>query len=408
MTPSVPCEAIDDRENDLHSIGDLPMRVVINGWFWDRPDTGTGQYTKHIARLLSELGEKAPDVTVVIPTGQSPDGAPSHDDFTTDRLKLIRHPIRITHLSKVWWEQILIPRIARQLKADLLHIPYWAPPAGTWGPTVVTIHDLIPLTLSAYRGNPMARLYTSLVAASTPGATLVITDSEASRHDIVNTLPVSPDRVQVIPLAVDDSFSPAAGESDRSIRHDWGISEGYLLYLGGFDIRKNLATMLRAFTYVSRAVDDAQLVIAGRLPQKDSTFTPDPRRLAKEMGIPDRSLHFLGYVPESHKPALYRGAKVFLFPSRYEGFGYPPLEALSCGVPVVGSNAASLPEVVGAAGMLTDPDDAEGMAGAVIQLLIDEQFHTRLSRRAMEQARRFTWTRTARLTMEAYRAALTV
>jgi len=384
------------------------MRVVTNGWFWNRPDTGTGQYTRHIARLLSALGEQAPDVIVVVPAGQSPEGAPSHDDFTTDRLKLIRHPIRITHLSKVWWEQFLIPRMAQQLKADLLHIPYWAPPARTWGPTVVTIHDLIPLILPPYRGNPLARLYTSLVAASTPGATLVITDSEASRHDILNTLPVSPDRVQVIPLAVGDSFSPVAGESDRSIRRDWGISEGYLLYLGGFDIRKNLATMLRAFTYVSRAVDDAQLVIAGRLPTRDSPFTPDPRRLAKEMGIPDCSLHFLGYVPESHKPALYRGAKAFLFPSRYEGFGYPPLEALSCGVPVVGSNAASLPEVVGPAGMLTDPDDAEGMAGAMIQLLIDESFHSELSRRATEQARRFTWARTARLTLKAYHTALTV
>lgn len=384
------------------------MQVVINGWFWDRPDTGSGQYTRRIVRLLSGLSDGAPDIYVVAPARQTPVDGPSCDDFATERLSVIRHPTPTTHLAKVWWEQIVIPRVAWELKADLLHVPYWAPPVRTPIPTVVTIHDLIPLVLPAYRGNAMARLYTSFVAAATPRATLLLTDSEASRRDILSNLPVDPKRVQVIPLAVDNSFSPKANDDDQSIRHGWGINDGYLLYLGGFDIRKNLATMLRAFVYVRQAVQEALLVVAGRLPRVDTAFSPDPRRLAKEMGIPTQTIRFLGYVPESHKPVLYRGARAFLFPSRYEGFGYPLLEALSCGVPVVGSNATSIPEVVGAAGVLTDPDDAEGMAGAAIQLLIDDEFRALLSDRATEQARRFSWARTAHQTMEAYHYALTL
>ena len=146
------------------------------------------------------------------------------------------------------------------------------------------------------------------------------------------------------------------------------------------------------------------LVIAGRLPERDTPFTPDPRRLAREQGIDERLVRFIGFVDEDEddKPTLYRGAVAFIFPSRYEGFGLPPLEALACGTPVVGSNVASIPEVVGDGGVLLPPDDAEGMAGALIQLATDERFRAELSHRALAQATRFSWERTARETLAAY------
>ncbi len=149
----------------------------------------------------------------------------------------------------------------------------------------------------------------------------------------------------------------------------------------------------------------AAAVSAGRLPERDTFLTRDPRRQAQEIGLAPEWVRFTGPVGEADRPALYRGAVAFLFPSRYEGFGLPPLEAMACGVPVVGSDAASLPEVVGDAGVLLDPDDAAGMAGAVIQLAEDPAFRAELSRRALAQAARFSWERTARQTLAAYREA---
>jgi len=162
--------------------------------------------------------------------------------------------------------------------------------------------------------------------------------------------------------------------------------------------------VMRAYRWVGPTIgEECPLVIAGRLPEQDTSFAPDPRRLALEEKLDERFVHFIGFVEEGDKPALYRRAAAFIFPSRYEGFGLPPLEAMACGAPVVGSDAASIPEVVGRAGVLLHPDDAEGMAGALIQLAIDEDFRSKLSRRALTQAAHFSWERTAQETLRAYR-----
>jgi glycosyltransferase involved in cell wall biosynthesis len=177
--------------------------------------------------------------------------------------------------------------------------------------------------------------------------------------------------------------------------------------LGGFDVRKNLATVLATYRWVGPALGETcPLVIAGRLPERDTALTPDPRRLMRDEEVDEHLVHFSGFVDEADKPALYRSAAAFVFPSLYEGFGLPPLEALACGTPVVGSDAASLSEVVGDAGVLLPPFDAKGMAGALIQLATDEGFHVEMSRRALDQAARFSWGRTARATLQVYHEAL--
>jgi len=379
------------------------MRIAINAWFWDSPTTGSGQYTR---RLVEHLVALEPDLEVTLVT---PKGWGFHVSRFTPHVSHGTQPEtwnpkpQTGSLRKVWFEQVAFPRACRSLGAGVAHVPYWAPPLASSIPTIVTIHDLIPLLLREYRGGPLVRLYTALVSATAQSAALVLTDSEASRRDIVAHLGLPEEQVRVVYLAADARYtpdpSPLTGGSQR------GVPERYVLYLGGFDVRKNVATALGAYRWAGPVIgEECPLVIAGRLPERDTPFTPDPRRLAREkgQGIDERLVRFIGSPAEADKPALYRRAVAFIFPSRYEGFGLPPLEALACGTPVVGSDAASIPEVVGDAGVLLAPDDAEGMAGALIRLATDEGFRAELSRRALAQAARFSWERTARETLAAY------
>jgi len=358
------------------------MRVAINTWFWNSLTTGSGQYTR---RLVEHLAASTPGLEIVPVAPQS-----------------LIYGLQ-SALGKVWFEQVIFPRACARLGADVAHVPYWAPPLHPSVPTVITIHDLIPLLLREYRGGPLVRLYTALVSTTAQNSALVLTDSEASRQDIITHLDLPAERVRVVYLAADERYAPEPAPDDGEIRARYDLPERYALYLGGFDARKNIATTLATYRWAGPCTgEECPLVIAGRLPEWDTPFAPDPRRLAREQEI-EQYVRFTGFVDEAHKPALYRGAVAFIFPSRYEGFGLPPLEALACGTPVVGSDTSSIPEVVGSAGVLLPPDDAEGMAGALIQLATDEGFRAELSRRALAQAARFSWARAARETLAAYR-----
>ena len=371
------------------------MHVAINAWFWDQPTTGSGQYTRRLVKGLTAL-ETDLQITLVAP-------APGEQEDGDERYA--RHPIACprANLGKVWFEQVAFPRACRRLGADLAHVPYWAPPLRPSLPTVVTIHDLIPLLLDAYRGGLLVRLYTALVTRAARHAELVLTDSQASRRDILARLRLPEAHVRAIYLALEAGYDPTPTPQDADIRAKYDLPAQYVLYLGGFDVRKNLVTAIEAYGRAAPTIGERHpFVIAGRLPREDTAFTPHPRRLARERGVDRRCVHFPGFVAQGDEPALYRGATAFIFPSRYEGFGLPPLEAMACGTPVVGSDAASLPEVVGDGGMLFGPHDAEGMAQALIRLVRDAAFRADLSRRALRQASRFSWQHTARQTMAAY------
>jgi glycosyltransferase involved in cell wall biosynthesis len=381
------------------------MHLAFNAWFWDRLGTGSGQYSRRLAEHLVRL-EPSLEVTLIVPRGAG---------FTAHRFQPSVHlqdgkPDLHTergHLRKTDFEQRVFPHACRDQGADLAHVPYWGSPLSPSVPTVVTIHDLIPMLLREYRGGVLARGYTALVATSAGSADKILTDSDAARTDILDHLGLSPELVRAVPLAVDSSFGPEPGDGDEMTRARYCLPDQYILYLGGFDVRKNLATALQAYTWVGRTLgEECPLVIAGWLPSRETRRIRDPRLQARELGLRPSWVKFTGPIREEDKPSVYRGAIAFFFPSYYEGFGLPPLEALACGTPVVGGDVSSIPEVVGDAGVLLDPKDAEGMAGAIIQLVQDQTFRAELSRRALAQAARFSWDRTARETLEAYREIL--
>ncbi|MCS7061232.1 MAG: glycosyltransferase family 1 protein [Anaerolineae bacterium] len=349
------------------------MKIALNAWFQDMPHTGSGQYARQLEAALREI---APHVDIAAVRPRARDNA-----------------------SKVWFEQVGFPRAADRMRADVALTPYWAPPLHSRTPAVVTVHDVIPLALPDYRGGPLQRAYTSLVRAASANAAHIITDSEFSRKDILKHLPVRPESVSAIPLAADARFTPfVPAEQMQAVRERYNLPDSYVLYLSNFDRRKNIETLMQVYVWCGEPIGhDFPLVIAGE--PDTPVFAHNGRKMtlaqmAKELEVDD-VVHFIGRVAEEDKPAVYAGARCFLFTSLYEGFGLPALEALACGVPVVGSNAASIPEVVGDAGMLVDPMDARRMAGAVIAVCTEDVLHDQLSRRALLQAAKFSWQRTA-------------
>jgi glycosyltransferase involved in cell wall biosynthesis len=387
------------------------MRIAINAWFLNQAGTGSGQYLDH---LLAAMADARPGTAsglrllLVTPV--------DHPEFEVPGLDVEVWPVRSRfwtdrprRLGKVWFEQVFFPRLCSRWGADLAHVPYWGSPLWPTVPTVVTVHDLIPLLLPAYRGGLPVRLYTRLVAASARRATAVLTDSLASQRDIIDHLGLPPERVHCIYLGIDEDFCPEPAPDDEAIRHKYGLSRGsdslptsrYVLYLAGHDVRKNVAGLVEAFATVARADDDVTLVIGGKLPPKDSPPFFDPRPLVTALDL-EGDVRFIGWVDEAHKPALYRGAACAVFASHYEGFGLPVLEALACGTPLVTSNKGSLPELVGDAGFAMEPEDVPSLAGAILSCLVDERLAQELRQRGPKQAARFSWQKTAQETLGIY------
>jgi glycosyltransferase involved in cell wall biosynthesis len=309
------------------------MHIVINGWFVGQLDAGSGQY---LHQLLTYLPRRASEhrYTLLVPA----DLPQTHawPGVTTVTRSLLRGP---RQLATVWWEQVTIPSAARNLGADVLWVPYWAAPRQQPVPTVVTVHDMIPRLLPAYRGGRRQQLYTRLVSDTARRASAIITVSEASRRDVITELGVRSERVIAIPhgpnATATDDLTPAQVEA---VRMRYQLPARYFLYLGGFDMRKNVGGILAAYRrYLDKGGDpEVKLVIAGKLPADDSAFAPDPQKIAAELALQD-AVQFCGFVADEDKPALYHLAVAYLFPSLYEGFGMPILEAMQAGTPVVTS-----------------------------------------------------------------------
>lgn len=374
------------------------MHLAVNAYYWDRPDTGSGQYTRQLVTHLTEL---APSLRISLVHRRTDSGRmPTAPSSCQQHLVASKRG----HWGKVLFEQVGFPRACRRIGADLAHVPYWGSPLRSAVPAVVTVHDLIPLLLPEYRGGMLGQLYTSLVSAAARGAQWVVTDSVASKNDIVAHLGIPAGRISAIHLAADSRFRP--GPPNRDVAAKYGLPDEYVLYLGSFDLRKNVTALLNAYSYIGPAIGDRfPLVLAGRLPSAPSRRFPDLRTELEELGIEDL-VHITGYIDERDKPAVYRGAAALVQLSHYEGFGLTALEAMACGTPVVVSNRSSLPEVVGSAGFCLEPDDLEGIAGAVIACATDESLRADMRQRGLEQAARFSWAQTASQTLQVYSKVL--
>ncbi len=354
--------------------------------------------SRYVYSLLRELRALDPPEQFVAYLGQvdpPPDLAPT-ERFLPRRATwpTVRPSVRIA------WEQLVLPRWARHDRVTLLHGPVNALPIAWSGASVVTILDLT-FVLLPRAFNRANRLYLRWMAAfAAARANRVIAISEATRQDIIRHLRVPAERVQRIYCGVESRFRPIENGELRDFRELHGLKDGFILYLATIEPRKNLIRLIDAYGELRRRGSTSRsLVLAGGPGWGVETIVSH----VHEAGLTE-SVRFVGFVPEREIPLWYNAADLFVYPSEYEGFGLPALEALACGTPVVASNRSSLPEVVGKAGVLVDPTDTRAMADAMQRVLEDERLQSRLSAAGPEQARPFTWRRMAEETLAVYRA----
>jgi glycosyltransferase involved in cell wall biosynthesis len=380
--------------------------IGISGLPLDYPFSGSAVYVRNLARDLPKV---APDLSFRLFTRW----AAAESSLLTTQLSSPFARINRGHglgarLDKLAWEVGSLPAASAMRRQALLHSTYFAAPMVAASPQVVTVHDVIPLVLPEYHRSRQADLYSRLMAWNVPRtARLIVTVSEHAKRDIVRVLGVSEDRVNVTYEGVEARFhrDQPVGARER-VGTKYRLPKRFALYIGGAERRKNLETLIRAWAHVVRVLRDLELklVIVARFPPPDALY-PDIPGLVQAMGL-EKDVTLIPEVNERDKPALYAGALIFCFPSLYEGFGLPPLEAMASGIPVVCSNASSLPEVVGHAAISLPPKDVGEWGDAIVRLADSESERAALTSLGLKRASEFSWMRTAEQTAGIYRRLL--
>jgi len=289
-----------------------------------------------------------------------------------------------------------------RLGLDLLHSPDFIPPAFGYDRSVITIHDLTFLYYPSFLTRESRGYYNEQIEWAVQRTDHIVADSHATKRDLTSMLGVSSERITVIHLAADPAFQPIPDREARRVANEYALEPGFLLFVGTLEPRKNIPGLLRAYRLLlDREVTAQPLVLVGG---KGWLYEEIFDRVeALKLGDQVRFLHG---VPDADLPGLYSAASVLTTPSFYEGFGLPALEAMSCGTPVVVADRASLPEVVGDAGILVDPEDPEAIAEGLTRVLTDEELRTRMAALGLERASGFSWGRVARETLDVYRQVL--
>ncbi|MHB0858259.1 MAG: glycosyltransferase family 4 protein [Anaerolineae bacterium] len=368
-------------------------RVGIDYTAAIRQSAGIGRYTRGLVRALAELDHESS--YVLFSAGKDP-----VEEVWPGNFRLRAMPFSDRHMAIVW-QRLRLPLPVELFtgRVEIFHSPDFVLPPVAGARTVLTVHDLSFMRYPECSSPPLLAYLMGAVPRSVRRADMVLADSESTRRDLIELLGTDPARVVVVYPGAEDRFRPGGDPVlDQAVLDRYGIQSPYILGLGTLQPRKNFRRLIEAFDMVRRRDKvPHQLVIGGG----KGWLYDDIFQMIERLGLQDR-VRMIGFVRDDDLPALYRRAAMFAFPSLYEGFGFPVLEAMGCGTPVVTSNTSSLPEAAGDAALLVPPEDVGALAESIGRLLQDQGLGADLREKGLRQVHRFTWRAAAEQLLEIY------
>ena len=366
------------------------MRIGLDGIPLASPKTGIGHYTLELARALAKLspGDEFELLSPVPFISQLEQPPPNLRQVEAARRR--------------FWFIIGLPLYIQRHSIALYHGTNYEVPWWNACPTILTIHDLSLLLHPETHESRLVRRARHRLPLMARWATKIITATEFVKREVSEHLKIDPAKIEVTPYAPRSNFRPLERSDTEQTRARLGVEDVFILFVGTIEPRKNLITLLRAFAEVLRNTDlSPQLVIAGQ----QGWLMQETTNYIQSEGISER-IKFTGYITDEDLRALYASCTVCVYPSLYEGFGLPPLEAMACGAPVIASDVPSLTETIGKAALLVPPTDVQKLAHGLVEMLSDEGKRDYFSRAGLKRASQFTWERTAQLTLEVYKKAI--
>ncbi len=371
------------------------MHLLIDGRTIQDHFPGIGRYVYNFVDALAPQFDG--EVTVLV--------NPAQVNTRFDLQQLLRHAnlsIKTTTIPTFdWREQIHLPDIIQDLEADIVHLPYYVRPYRLHPPTLLTLYDIIPHLFPGYFPAHRRLLIKTLKRLAVRFSDGFVAISHSTALDFGRVYGIPAAQIQPTPLAADPIFAPQPQDKVTALRSRMHLPDRYVLYLGSNKPHKNLVGLVQAWSQIASDVAPFSLCIAGSWDKR----YPESRQIAHTVDL-SNSIRFLGPVSNQDLPVLYAGAELFIFPSLYEGFGLPILEATACGTPTICSAIPSALEIVGADTLTFDPDQTEDIARVLLEVLTDDTLRQRLRQNTTKITSRFSWTKTAHLTLQAYNQLL--
>lgn len=369
------------------------MRIAIDVRALTKQPTGTGYYLKN---LLDEFARAEEIHTYYLCSSRS--FSYTAPENTSRFISIIQRGF-----PGNLWLQLQVPQLIKKHQIDLFHSPFGVISFRVNCATINTVHDLAFQFYPNLTDLKNRILLPRLVPKSLNLATAIIVDSEATKHELIYLYKIPDRKISVIHLAAGSQYHQFPKDIARkTIMDKYHFNSPFILFVGTLEPRKNISILLKAYQQLSPELrNQYKLVLVGKKGWKHQSIFD----LVAELKIQEQII-FTGYVPEEDLPVFYNAASIFVYPSLYEGFGLPVIDAMSCGLPVITSNTSSMPEIVSYAGILIAPDDLSGLTTAITSLLTDRELSNHIAEKAITRARLFSWRETALKTLETYYAAV--
>jgi glycosyltransferase involved in cell wall biosynthesis len=374
----------------------MKVGIDIRAAKWYR-GTGIGNYTYSLIHSLNDV-DKLNNYILFAPEEQSlNNGIHFNNNFTVKNIT--------ENKESNFWDEVNLPNILKDKEVEIYHVPQNGVglPLDKKCPFIITLHDVIPYRMPETVGEKYLKIFFENMHNIISLCDGIITVSNFSKQDIIKTFNYPPDKIFVTHLASEEIYRVIdKNESDNFMKANYKFDNEYILYVGGFSPRKNIVGLIEAFSKLTSIYSkDLNLIITGKQGKSYDLY----KKKAEELHVENKVI-FPGFIPCSHLPYFYNSASLFVYPSFYEGFGLPPLEAMSCGVPVITSNLTSIPEIVGDAAILINPYDTDELYTSMYKCLSDSNLRYELKTRGLKKASEFSWNKTALKTIEAYETVL--